>query len=316
MKRIVLFFLVLAGAGLASCSRNETATKEGPKTAAPSAAANVSPQLLALLPAKNEVPGWAMTQVRSFSAGNLWEFIDGAADGYLTYGFQEVASADFTQEGTGTQLVIDIYQMQDPLHAFGKYSEERNPDYQFLKVGNEGYLGGTSLNFWSGPFYVKITAFEEKDTIKQEMSKLAAAVAAKVTSPASEPVEVSWFPKAGQLPYSIIYIPKDVLAQSYFVNGFQARYKVGDKEYKMLLISLENPSAAQEALQLYRQFLEKSGKDVKDLRAPGDGGFSGKDSFYGNMTAVRTGKNILVALGVPSEAAGTSVISEMLRNIR
>ncbi len=316
MKRITVLFLLFASFGLVSCSRNETSKKEETKAAAPSGAANVSPQLLALLPGKNEVPGWSMSQARSFSPANLWEFIDGAADGYLAYGFQEVASADYVQEGTGTQTVIDIYQMKDPLTAFGKYSEERNPEYQFLKVGNEGYSGGTSLNFWSGPYYVKITSFEEKDSIKQEMAKLANAVAGKVSSPAAEPAEVSYFPKANQLPHSIVYIPKDVLGQSYFTNGFEAKYKTGGREYKMILVSMESSAAAQDALEHYHQFLAKGGKDVKDLKAPGEGGFSGKDSFYGSMAAIRAGKNIVVALGVPSEDAGVKTISEMLRNIK
>jgi hypothetical protein len=317
MKRITVFCLLLAGFGLTSCGRNEATKKEETQAVAPAGASNVSPQLLALLPGKNEVPGWAQSQPpRSFNPGNLWEFIDGAADGYLTYGFQEVVSADYAQEGTGYQTVIDVYQMKDPLNAFGKYSEERNPEYQFLKVGNEGYSGGTSLNFWSGPYYVKITTFDEKDAIKQEMTKLANAIAAKISAPAAEPVEVTFFPKANQLPHTIVYIPRDVLAQSYFTNGFQAMYKAGDKEYKMILVSLDDPAGAQNALGLYRQFLSKGGKEVKDLKAPGDGGFSGKDSFYGNMAAIRAGKNIIVALGVPSDDAGIKAIKEMLGNIK
>ncbi len=316
MKRNTVFFLLAASFGFFSCSRNEAGKKEETKAGAPSNAASVSPQLLALLPGKNEVPGWSMSQARSFSPANLWEFIDGAADGYLAYGFQEVASADYVQDGTGTQSVIDIYQMKDPLNAFGKYSEERNPEYQFLKVGNEGYLGGTSLNFWSGAYYVKITSFEEKESIKQEMSKLANAVAGKVSSPAAEPAEVSYFPKADQLPHSVVYIPKDVLAQSYFANGFEAKYKAGGKEYKMILVSLDSSTAAQDALELYHQFLAKTGKDIKALKAPGEGGFSGKDSFYGSMAAIRAGKNIVVALGVASEDAAVKKISEMLRNVK
>jgi hypothetical protein len=317
MKRITLLCLLLAGFGLVSCAKKESSTKKEPKTAAPADAADVSPQLPALLPAKNEVPGWAMSEKpRSFNAGNLWEFIDGAADGYLAYGFQEVASADYKMEGTGYEAVVDIYQMKDPLNAFGKYAEERNPEYQFLKVGNEGYSGGTSLNFWTGSYYVKITTYDEKDAIKQEMTKLANAVARKVGVPGTEPIEVSYFPKANLQAHTIVYIPKDVLAQSYFTNGFVAKYKAGDKEPKMVFITLDNASAAQDALALYRQYLSKAGKNVKDLKAPGEGGFSGQDSFYGNMAAIRAGKNIVVALGVASEDAGKKLIAELLSNVK
>lgn len=253
---------------------------------------------------------------RSFKPANLYEFIDGAADGYLTYGVQEVATADYSQESTGFQAVIDIYQMQDPLNAFGIYSEERNPGYSFMKIGNEGYSGGTSVNFWSGPYYVKITTFDEKDALKQEMTRLAAAVAGKVTAPGAEPVEVSYFPKKDLLPHSTTYIPRDVLAQSYLTNGFEAKYKSGDKESKLVLISLDSPSAAQDALARYRQFESTNGSAANDLKTPGDGGFSGKDSFYGNMLAVRAGKNLVVALGMASEDAGKTMAAELLGNIK
>lgn len=315
MKKIAVMMMILACAGFASCAKDES--KKEPAAGAPEQKSSVPAQLLALLPAKNEVAGWESSQApRSFTAGNLWEFIDGAADGYITYGFQEVVSADYTQAGTGYQAVIDIYQMKDPLNAFGKYSEERNPEYQFLKVGNEGYSGGTSVNFWTGQYYVKITTFEEKDAIKQEMIKLAQAVAGKVASPGTEPAEASFFPKENQLPHSVVYIPKDVLAQSYLTNGFEAKYKAGGKEYKMILVCLESPSAAQDALARYRQFVGKAGKNVQEIKTPGDGGFSGIDGFYGNMVAVRAKGNLAVVLGAASEEIGKKMVAEVVRNVK
>ncbi len=316
MKKAAYLLLVMFGLGLWSCGKPESGVEQT-KTVAPAGAPGVSPDLLALLPAKNEVPGWGMAQPpRSFSSGDLWEFIDGAADGYLAYGFQEVVTADYSQEGTGSQAVVDVYRMKDPLNAFGIYTQERNPEYPFLKIGNEGYSGGTSVNFWTGTYYVKITTFDEKDAVKQEMIKLANAVAGKVATPGAEPAEVSWFPKPNQLPHTVVYIPKDVLAQSYFANGFEAKYKAGNVEYKLILIGMETPAAAQDALARYHQFLSTAGKGVKDLKAPGDGGFSGTDSFYGNMAAVRAGKNIAVALGVASEAAGRQALTELIANIK
>lgn len=319
MKKLIVSLLFIAVAGLASCSKKESAKREEPKAAetAASGSSDVSPQLLALLPAKNEVAGWAQSQKpRSFKAGDLYEYIDGAADGFLAYGFQEVASADYKQDKTGFEAVIDIYQMKDPLNAFGKYAEERNPEYPFLKIGNEGYSGGTAVNFWTGPYYVKITTFEEKEAVKQEMLKLGQAVAAKVANPGSEPAEVFCFPKLNLLPHTVVYVPKDVLAQSYLTNGFVAKYKAGDKEYKMILVTMEDGAAAQDAMARYRHFIAGAGKDVKDIKSPGEGGFAGKDSFYGNVAAVRSGNRVAIALGVASQEAGAKALAELLANVK
>ncbi len=315
MKKITATLVLCAGLCLISCARQESSRSET-KEASPVAGAEVSPQLAALLSAESEVPGWRISQKpRSFKADNLWEFIDGAADRYLAYGFEEVVSSEYLQEGTGSQVLVDIYRMRDPLNAFGIYTQERSPEYQFLNVGNEGYLTGTTLNFWIGSYYVKITAFEERDATRQVMANLARAVAAKVTAPGGEPAEVGYFPITDQLPHTTVYIPRDVLGQSYLANGFEARYKAGEKEYRMLLVILHSPEAAQGAMARYRQFLSGGGKPVSDLAAPGQGGFAGRESFYGNIVAVRSGRHIAMVLGVDSEDEGKKLVAGLVENI-
>jgi hypothetical protein len=312
MARVFLTFFVSAGAALALACSSDRAADTTPRGSERTLAG-----LAALLPADNEVPGWRVSEApRTFSADNLWELINGAADGYVAYGFQEVVTADYEQAGTGQEAVIEIYRMKDALNAFGKYSEERSPEYRFLDVGNEGYSGGTSFNFWMGQYYVKITTFDENDAVEAELEKLARAVAAKVTETGAEPAELSYFPPESQVPRSTVYIPRDVLAQSFLTNGFEARYEAGGREYKLVLIGMENEAAASDALRRYRQTLEKGATGMRDISAPGDEGFAGKDGFYGNMIAVRSGRHIAVALGVPSEQAGLKQLAELVGNTR
>lgn len=314
MQRVFVIFLAIGAAFLVpACS-----PQPGSGSDQPVASGGGSPSLAALLPAGGEVVGWKVSrEPRTFTPDNLWELINGAADSYVTYGVQEVVTADYRQEGTGHEAVVEIYRMKDPLNAYGKYAEERSPDYRFLDVGNEGYSGGTTLNFWSGPCYVKITAFEESGALEQEMEKFARSVAAKVTEPGAEPVQFSFFPTENQVPRSKLYIPKDVLAQSFFTNGFEVRYEAGGKEYKLVLIEMESEASASDALDRYRQSLAGSGGDgVRQLAAPGEGGFAAKDGFYGNVAAVRAGRHVVVSLGASSEDAGVEQLAEIVANIR
>jgi len=307
--------LLLAGLCLISCARNESSPGSN-KRAAPPPPADVSPQPAALLPARGEVSGWAMSQkARSFGPDNLWQFIDGAAERYLAYGFEEVVASEYLQEETGCRMQIDIYRMKNPLNAYGIYTQERSPDYQFLKVGNEGYSTGNTLNFWAGSYYVKITAFEQKNAVFREMARLAGAMAAKVTAPGAEPLEAGYFPKTNQLPRTMAYVPRDVLGQSYLVNAFEARYRAGGREYRMILVILESPEAAQRAMARYRQFLSDGGRAVKDLAAPGQGGFAGEEGFYGNIVAVRSGRHIAMILGALSEDEGKRLVAELLGHV-
>ena len=84
-----------------------------------------------------------------------------------------------------------------------------------------------------------------------------------------------------------------------------------------LVVILESPSAAQDGLARYREYISAGGgKVAKDLKALGEGGFSGIDGFYGNMVAIRGGNNIAVVLGVPSEDTGIKMIAELLEHIK
>jgi hypothetical protein len=315
MKRVLMTIVIAAAAGVAACGGNEAGTK---KEAAATAPAPTAPaRLVALLPAKNEVAGWELSKPpRGFNADTLYELINGAADSFIAYGMKEMVTADYVQAGTGAQAVIEIYEMTDALNAFGKYAEERNPEAQFLQVGNEGYSGGTALNFWVGAYYVKVTTFEDKEPVKQELAKLAQAVAAKVPDRGTPPREFSYFPAENQVARTALYVPKDVLAQSYLTNGYEAKYKSGAKEAKLVLVALDSPEAAKDGLARYREAVAKGGKDIKAVAAPGDGGFAGKDSFYGSIAALRAGRHIVVALGFATEEACRKQAGEVVARVK
>ena len=317
MTRFALIPLILSAALFGACSRDKAADKNQTPTPPPQAGASASDHLPVMLPAANEVQGWTQSGApRSYTADNLWEAIDGAADGFVAYGVQEVVSAQYKQAGTGNEAAVEIYQMKDPLNAYGKYSEERHPDYRFIDVGNEGYSGATTVNFWKGAYYVKITSFQRNDAVEQEMVKLGRSVAAKVSIAGTEPPELSYFPKQNQIPHTARFLPKDVLGQSYFTNGFEARYKAGTAESRVVLVVLDTPASAQDAMARYRQSVSKDGKNTRDLTALGEGGFAGKDRFYGNLAAARQGKYIVVALGTADDAVARKQLAEVVANIK
>jgi len=74
------------------------------------------------------VPGeWtAVDQEYRYGPDNLWEYINGAAELFLTYGFQELVVLDL--ENDEAALSVSVYDMGQPLHAFGIYESEKPAD--------------------------------------------------------------------------------------------------------------------------------------------------------------------------------------------
>ena len=56
-------------------------------------------------------------------------------------------------------LTADIFDMGSAENAFGMYSSERSPKYDFIPMGTEGYRNEGIINFLQDRYYVKLAAF-------------------------------------------------------------------------------------------------------------------------------------------------------------
>jgi len=289
---LLLVFSAACGGGGKTVSKTQVLSPEQEK-------------LEALLPG-DEVSGWAQEEdeVRFFDPDTLYELINGAAENFLIYGFEQLVTTYYNdQEDSESQIEVQIYEMKDPRNAFGIYASEINLDSEFMKIGAEGYLGSTALSFWADRYYVKITAFEENEDIKRALINLAESISRKIGAAGIALPELELFPKADMAPHSARYLAKDVLGQVAFSEGFEAKYKKGNDETKIVIVLPGGDEAAvKDALDKYKAFIASStgGSVAREVTTPGDGGFVGKDSYYGNLAAIRSGNRIFISLGEAS----------------
>jgi len=97
-------------------------------------------------------------EVGTFDRETLYEYIDGAADGYLENGFQRCAAADYTIEvegGAAVELTIEVYRFADHGGARQQLAAER-PAVAGEVPGVPGAVSdGTVLLATVGRDYVK-----------------------------------------------------------------------------------------------------------------------------------------------------------------
>ena len=107
-----------------------------------------------------EMGGWDQPEKpQLYSPETLYEYIDGAADLYLSYEFQELSVADY-RGAQKAAVTVEVYRHSTPTQAFGIYSQERLASAKLLDIGAEGYQEPTVLNFVTGSYYVKINGYE------------------------------------------------------------------------------------------------------------------------------------------------------------
>jgi len=257
---------------------------------------------------------WARAaQIQMFNPGDLWEYIDGAAEQFLTYGFQDLATTKYTSDQTRTVVVAEVYRMEDARGAFGIYRQEVSPKARPVALGVEGRASSNTIRFWLAEFYVKLT-LPPGGGRQRELEALGAAIAKGLGAPGTMPDEVRWFPAAGQIPDSVKYIPADALGQASFTHAFEAKYEGPGDGSTAVIVPFESDAAAAAALTRYETFLARA-KGKSKVAAPGDGGFSATDSFQGLILAVRAGSRLVISLGAADERAAGSIVVEIIKRL-
>ncbi len=247
---------------------------------------------------------------KRYGVDDLWEYIDGAAEQFVAYGFEQLVTATYSNPA-GVTATVDVYQMADPLRAFGIYAQETNPNAERVPVGVEGRVNANVVSFWSADSYVKIVTTPASGSFKPQAMALAGSLAA-LLGPAGEPPPIlRVFPANGLVPGSVKFTPTDILGQREFREGFEAQYQAGTGRSTLMMIPFETPEGARGGLARYETFLGKSGKPPRRMAKPGDGGIAATDSFSGLIVMIRTGRWLTVSVSASDERAATALLTDL-----
>ncbi len=311
---VTLFSAVLAIALISGCSGSDGGKPDGDTAQTESRPGANDVDLQALLPGPQQAGGWKVsTEPRVFVADNLWEYINGGAEGYLVYNFQTVITADYESADGGQQTVVDIYRMANQLCGFGIYSAERNSFAPRVDIGSEGYLTDNALHFWQGPYYVKVTAFETGQG--EQLELLARAVGAGLDAPAGNPAQLAAFPQDGLQAGSKRYMARDVLGHSELKNGFSADYELDGTEFKLFFILHDEIEQAAGSFQAYKKFMEQYSQGVEEAEGMDYPLFTAQDSYYGKVVAMLSGRAVVVTLGLEDPEKVNSCLRRLIEKL-
>jgi hypothetical protein len=225
-----------------------------------------SPALAALVP---QIEAWKHAEApQSFFPENLYEYIDGAAESYLSYDFKELLVVQLKKEATEATLTAEIYDMGGPTNAFGIFSAERYPENKAVPVGDLGYLEGEALNFLAGRYYVKLLSFGLGEGTASSLTGYAQKLTGAVTEKGGLPALLRVFPKADLVAQSEKYIKKNFLGYEFLHDGFVATYKVGGQEVECFVAQADSDVEAEAALSRLLDFFAKD-KQVPEKIALG-----------------------------------------------
>ncbi len=185
--------------------------------------------------------GWSVQpDTAVYGPENLWEYINGAADLFVLYGFEELRSATYRTPG-GDDVRAELYRHATVADAYGMYSQERAPENRAVEVGTEGCADAGMLNIVFGRWYLKVSA--PPAVGHEDLMQLARSFDRVFGSPRGLPSEFGMLPAEGRVPRSEQYVARDFLGYGFLSRAYLARYENGDGP-QVFLIRTASPDAA------------------------------------------------------------------------
>jgi hypothetical protein len=235
------------------------------------------------------------TDFQVFTPDNLWDFINGAAETYLAYGFVDLHVAEYKK---GKNVIkLEIYRHSDHITAFGIYSTERSPSFNYMKLGAQGYNAEGSINFFKGNFYVKIRTYSKNEKTLQSAQSLALRTADMLEGSTDMPPVLSMFPSAGKKVNEEMYINESVLGHKFLNKAFKANYESGPDNFSVFIFDCKTPD---EAWKSAESFLKSTGTDALESAS---GKYVLSDGYNGTVFLAWKDNKIVAISGLSKDQA-------------
>jgi len=206
------------------------------------------------LPEGDAVAGWVPSgEVQVYDVENLYSLVNGQADSYFAYAFEQVAVGTY-EDGDGASLRIEVWQLGRPADAYGLLTTVRAGEP--VQVGNGGDSDpGRRLDFWQDRYFVRLFAVSPVD--ETTLRAFAEQVSGGLPSGGERPPIVARLPQEGLVEGSDLFFHQEISIQDELwlggqnllalgpeTDGALARYEVAGGEAWLLLVQYADDGAA------------------------------------------------------------------------
>ena len=206
-----------------------------------------------------------------YNRNTLYEYINGGAELYLTYDFNQVFVRRYLGPGN-SEIVLDIYDMGLSSDAFGIFSIEREDDA--IGIGQDSEYGGGLLRLWKDRFFISIMATGDEQIARPIMLKLAQNVDHVIDVEGPKPAllqslpgegldekRIKYFHTAAILNRQYFLAEKNILKLNKHTDCILANYKKNDSSAVVLLVEHQNDALAKDAYGTFLEFYMPEAKE-------------------------------------------------------
>ncbi|MBF0455417.1 MAG: hypothetical protein HQL72_11455 [Magnetococcales bacterium] len=238
-------------------------------------------------------------EIQRFDKENLYEYVNGHAEFFISSGFLSLALAEYGPEEaakSGTpQATVELYHMGKPLHAFGTLMDETGAEAVPVEAGSMGFRSERDLRFIQGAYYIKISAFADSLPLERAVEALT-----QTLSPLQGEALLSFdFPLLGQT-HSTRFIKENYRGLSFLGNILERTFNVGEKKIIAFLL-LADPALIRQKDQALLTFFQQDQIPFSETEIAGLRLVRVEDPYEGDWFYLPVGERLLGLFGVSPE---------------
>jgi len=251
------------------------------------------------------VPGWEQAGApRSYSPDNLYDYRDGAAEGYLIFGFSHMQGID-CKSGPAT-LSIDVSEMADADSAWGMFAANRDPKLPVASLGMGGQILPQSVLFARGRSFVEIVETDGDSAASQPtaIQIFAARMLPLLDGRETPPEPIQWFVAENRT--SVRLVPQSVLGLRVLQRGYVASYEQG----QAFIVSEDSTETASAVMKKLREhFSAVSPSQIADEA------FQGKVAYLDGICIFRKGHFVAGYTNLPDATQAASLAAQLATHV-
>lgn len=202
--------------------------------------------------------GWTVKETLQIdSREDLYDYIDGGAEQFISYGYVCAVSKIYEQKGE-PEVRIEVFDMYNSKNAYGIFSNIRYEENNDYGQGSQ-YVKG-AIFFWKGRYFINVTTIEETYETEKFIRELANRISDAIPEPGEKPEIIKVLPEPELDSNGILYFHHYIWLNAYYfisndnilfiddeTDAVSAKYGPADDRYFLLVVKYKNKVDADKA---------------------------------------------------------------------
>jgi hypothetical protein len=227
----------------------------------------------------DQLEGWqAEKSLLLNTPSDLYNYIDGGAELYISYGFGQAVSKTYTREGN-PEVLAEVYDLLEAKNAFGVFTQTREEEK--ILYGQGTYVLPGAVFFWKDKYYISLSTWDATPEADHFIRSLALHISSCIALDGEIPSVVRYLPREGLIPSGFKYFHHSVWMNAFFfisdhnilnideqTDAVLARYTRGEGRMYLLLVLYQDGASAGSAFDRFGKEFFPAGLKDNCVRLP------------------------------------------------